>query len=73
MVALNRRFDPNETCYFCGREVPHEVAMEEGWTPYFWLDEATSADEPTCPECAAEHLTDFGNDPIVKSGQNDPD
>jgi hypothetical protein len=73
MVAVNRRFDPDETCYFCGREVPHELAIEEGWTPCFWLDETTSADAPACPDCASEHLTDFDNDPILKPDHPRPE
>jgi hypothetical protein len=67
MVALNRNLDPSETCYFCGRQVPFQVAIEEGWVPDFWLEEEASADSAACPDCAAEHLTDFERDAILKN------
>ena len=63
-VASTQRDE--QTCYFCGRTVATDRAIEEGWVPDFWFNEEESANSPACPECAAEHLTDFDNDPIMK-------
>jgi len=53
-------------CAFCGIKSAHDEAIDGGWTPYFFWDEATVCDDPVCPACATKHLHDFENEPIVK-------
>lgn len=55
-------------CAFCGRTMGRADAVADCWEPAFWATQTEMHADPCCPECSAEHLTDHGNDPIVKPG-----
>lgn len=42
-------------CIICGVEaITEEKAIEDGWTPYFYMDEKESG--PACPICTELYL-----------------
>lgn len=47
-----------ESCCVCTAKASIEEAMEQGWTPYFWVgtyeDEEAYEEGPICLKCAFE-------------------
>lgn len=39
------------TCHYCQKTLDLDVAVEEGWVPYFY-DGEIEISEPVCPACA---------------------
>jgi hypothetical protein len=57
------------TCAICGKAMSADIeqAIEEGWQPSFWIDEAHSTG-PACADCSAQYLCDHDNEPILRPG-----
>jgi hypothetical protein len=50
-------------CYYCGKQVSDQEAVDSGWAPDFWKKDGEYVNSGVCTDCYATRLT------IAKDGE----